>query len=136
MKNSSTVRRDLRESIGIQTGIDEYDNADSSEVSDKSSESGQESPRRRAGQESTRRREVVKRVAEDRKERQEWDNFKHAQTKRSAKDSGTRGNNDTAPRTKRTVQDLVGPTSPETIRKAARINWNILKPRMRKHTAS
>ena len=62
--------------------------------------------------------------------------FKHAKTKRSAKDSGARGSNDPAPRTKRTVRDLEGPTSPETIRKAARINWKKLQLRMITHSAS
>ena len=121
----------------LETGGDEYEDDDTGEESDTSLESGQE---------STRRRAAVKRATENRKERQEWEKFKHAQNESSAKGSGAkgsgskgsgaRGSNDPAPRTKRTVQDLEGPTSPETIRKAARINWKNLKPRMRKHTAS
>ena len=65
----------------------------------------------------------VERRSDRYREEERLRKVKHAKVKKAAKDSGARGSNDPDPRTKRTVRDLEGPTTPETIRKAARNTW-------------
>ena len=111
--------------------VNESDNDSSSEAdADKKSTSSTSSGstthdknRRVRLKKNPRDREAERRSDREREEEQ-LRQVKHAKVKISAEDSGARGSNDPAPRTKRTVRDSEGPTSPKTIRKATRINWN------------